>query len=134
MAFDAPSREVACERRPRSNTPVQALVTLNDPAYLSAAAALAKRIVTEGGVNEKQRLAFAFKAVLARQPSSKESSTLLDLYRESLRKYQGDSAAAKAMARAESPKDGETTGYAEQAAWTVISNVLLNLDETLTKG
>jgi mono/diheme cytochrome c family protein len=134
MAFDAPSREVACERRPRSNTPVQALVTLNDPAYLASAAALAKRIVTEGGATEKKQLAFAFKAVLARQPSSKEASALLELFRDSLKKYLANPAAAKAMARIEGPKDGETVDQAELAAWTVISNVLLNLDEALTKG
>ena len=134
MAFDAPSREVACERRPRSNTPVQALVTLNDPAFLAAANALAERIVRERGKDARQRLIFAFKCCLAREPSADETRSLLEFYQESRKRFAAEPANALVMARideTESMRDGDAI---ELAAWTVISNVLLNLDETLTKG
>jgi hypothetical protein len=152
MAFDAPSREVVCERRPRSNTPVQALVTLNDPAFLAAATGLAKRLVAEGGQTPSKRLTYAFKCCLSRQPDPKEVRELLELYRESLKKFTMNPAAATAMINVGQPKPVEKKGEtksdnakpettvpapknaAELAAWTVIANVLLNLDETLTKG
>jgi hypothetical protein len=135
MGLDgAPSREVACERRPRSNTPVQALVTLNDPAFLAAANALAERIIGEGGKDAKQRLAFAFKCCLAREPNPKEASHLLELYQESRRRFAAAPATAVALASIDETESMSDADAVEFAAWTVISNVLLNLDETLTKG
>ncbi|MBI3414860.1 MAG: PSD1 domain-containing protein [Verrucomicrobia bacterium] len=134
MAFDAPSREVVCERRARSNTPVQALVTLNDPAFLAPAAALARRIVTDGGRTEKTRLEYAFRRCVARSPNAQEAEPLLKLYRENLKKFANDTKAAKAMATPGLPEPDAKANLPELAAWTVIANVLLNLDETLTKG
>ena len=136
-AFDAPSREVACERRPRSNTPIQALVTLNDPAFLAAANGLARRVLTEGGASTADRLIFAFESCLSRRPEPNELRPLLRLYEETLRRFSSDANSAKALLKAgfegaAEPPDGPA--LAEQAAWAVISNVLLNLDETLTKG
>ncbi len=134
MSFDAPSREVCTERRPRSNTPLQALATLNDHAFVECAQSLARRIVSEAKGGEKDRLIHGFRLCVSRPPSDRELDTLLKLYRESLAKYQKDAAAAKAMASSASlpaPKDAD---LAELAAWTVIANVLLNLDETITQG
>jgi hypothetical protein len=133
-AFDAPSREVMCERRARSNTPIQALVTLNDPAFVAAANGLAQRILAQRGQTPEQRLTFAFECCLSRQPQPSELRPLLRLYQSSLSKFTNDAAAAKAMASVGLPEPAEGSNLAERAAWAVISNVLLNLDETLTKG
>ncbi len=126
MAFDAPSREICCDRRPRTNTPLQALATLNDKVFVEASAALARRMVAEAGPGERERAAHGFRLCVARVPSAAELDHLLRLYRESLDKYRHDPAAARALAG----KDDAP----ELAAWTVVANVLLNLDETVTKG
>jgi hypothetical protein len=134
--FDAPSREFCCERRARTNTPLQALATLNDPAFVQPAVALAQRVLTESKGTLENRARFAFRVVLARAPLSVELSHVIELYRENLESYQRDHAAAKAMVMI-APIAGQDTAsldQAELAAWTVIANVLLNLDETVTKG
>jgi hypothetical protein len=134
MAFDAPSREVCTERRPRTNTPLQALATLNDKAFVDCAAALARRMLAEEKSGDKERAIYGFRLCVSRAPSDKELDSVLKLYKESLEKYKKDPAAAKALATsglAAPPKEMNT---AELAAWTMIANVLLNLDETITKG
>jgi Protein of unknown function (DUF1553)/Protein of unknown function (DUF1549)/Planctomycete cytochrome C len=132
--FDAPSREFSCERRARTNTPLQALVTLNDPAFVQPAAALARRLVSESKGSPENRAKFAFRLVLARIPTPAEISHVIELYRENLDSYQRDRVAAKAMAMIEPTTGLVEIDQAELAAWTVIANVLLNLDETVTKG
>jgi hypothetical protein len=132
-AFDAPSREVTCERRARSDTPVQALVTLNDPAFLAAANGLARRVMAQKTASLQERMAFAFESCLARQPEPKEARPLTHLYDESLSRFKDDPAAAKALLNVGLTPPTEETDLAEYAAWTVVSNVLLNLDEALTK-
>jgi hypothetical protein len=134
MAFDAPSREVCCERRPRTNTPLQALATLNDKAFVEPAAALARRMMLEVKSGDRNRAVHGFRLCLARRPSAMELDHLLALYRDSLEKYRNDPNAAQAMARSGLPKPPKELGTAELAAWTVVANVLLNLDETITKG
>jgi hypothetical protein len=134
MAFDAPSREVCCERRPRTNTPLQALVTLNDPAFIAPAAALARRVLAEGGATDRQRLAYAFRRCLARPPTAAETRHLLSLYREACRRLSADPARAEALAAGGLDKPEGGADLVRLAAWTVVANVLLNLDETLTKG
>jgi hypothetical protein len=131
-AFDAPNREVCALRRPRSNTPLQALVTLNDPVYIEAAQALGKRMAASlGSVAEKARA--GFRLCLARPPRTGELKQLTDLYDAARAQYAKDPKNAKKIA-------SETSGSAEQektvidlAAWTVVGNVLLNLDETLMR-
>lgn len=132
MAFDAPSREVACERRPRTNTPLQSLALLNDRAFVEPAATLARRMMTEAK-DDAERATLGFRLCIARAPTARERELLLNLYRENREKYRQDSAAAKALAASGLPiPDG--LDAAELAAWTVVANVLLNLDETITKG
>jgi hypothetical protein len=133
MAFDAPSREVVCERRPRTNTPLQALAVLNDKAFVEAAAALARRIVKEAE-GEKDRAARGFRLCVARPPSERERDVLLGLYRDSLARYKKDPKAAELMARNGGLELPAGADAAEVAAWTVVANVLLNLDETITRG
>ncbi len=131
LAFDAPSREVCCERRSRTNTPLQALATLNDPAFVQPAAAMARRILAESRGTPADRAAYGFRLVLARKPRKAELDHLVALYAENLAQYRRDPAAAAAMT-AGAIADG--ADRAELAAWTVVANVLLNLDETVTKG
>jgi hypothetical protein len=134
MAFDAPSREVACDRRPRTNTPLQALATLNDRAFVEPAAALARRMMSEVRGSDQERTIHGFRLCVTRMPSDLELKHLLALYRENLAKYRADPAAAKVLATSGLPEPPAGMDVAELAAWTVIANVLLNLDETITKG
>ncbi len=138
VTFDAPSREVCVERRPRTNTPLQALTTLNDPAFVAAAAGLARRVVTEGGESVRERLNHAFRCAIGRKPSRDERQVTLALYRSLRARFAADSAAAeKVLAAGPPPPTGvaaTATELSDLAAWTVIANVLLNLDEALTKG
>jgi hypothetical protein len=132
--FDAPSREICSLRRIRTNTPLQAFVTLNDPVYVEAAQALARRIVKEGGATPEQRIAFGLKLCLLRPPQEAQVKALLDLYAGELEKYKTDTTAALQMAT--DPLGPLPAGMdaAELAAWSVVANVLLNLDGVLTRG
>jgi hypothetical protein len=132
-AFDAPSREICTLRRISTNTPLQAFVTLNDPVYVEAAQGLARRLVEQGGDTIEDRCAFALGLALARPPQAAQVDQLAALYRGELDHYRRDSQAAAAMAT--EPLGPLPAGYdvSELAAWTVVSNVVLNLDGVLTK-
>jgi hypothetical protein len=132
LSFDATSREAICTRRSRSNTALQALTTLNDPQFFEAAVALARRMVREGGTEASARIAQGFRLAVVRLPRAEELGRLLALYREQRANFEKDPAAAEKLVRDYLPKD--ETATPELAAWTVVANVLLNLDETLTKG
>jgi len=130
--FDAPSREVCTIRRPRTNTPLQALVTMNDPAYVEASQALARRMVREGGSTEADRAARGFRLVLARQPTPAEIDRLVGLHRDAHDDFRAAPDEAKKMATdplGPVPSDLQVD-TADLAAWTVVANVILNLDET----
>jgi hypothetical protein len=170
--FDAPSRENCTMRRIPTNTPLQAFVTLNDPAYVEMAKALGRRILCEGGDSAEERTRYALKLALARQPVDEQVRAVLRLFEQALAQYRADDQAARKMiagtpyvhiplcgayqpeasatfvalcladtsgwcsrlAYADfipSPSSGEV---AEQAAWTVVANMLLNLDSVLMKG
>jgi mono/diheme cytochrome c family protein len=133
MAFDMTTHESICTRRSRTDTALQALTTLNDPAFVQPAAALARRIITEGGDTNESRATFAFRAVLARMPEPKELDRLISLHDQMLEKYQSDPKAAKELATSGLSAPPDEGDIPQLAAWTVVSNVLLNLDETLTK-
>ena len=130
--FDAPSREVCTVRRERSNTPLQALVTLNDPVYIEAAQSLARRIVSAKGTPAR-RLNYGFELTLLREPKAQELDPLLALYKKSKERFTRDG--AQALAVATNPLGALPPGadVADVAAWTVVGNVLLNLDEFLMK-
>jgi len=132
--FDAPSREFCVLRRSRSDTPLQALNTLNDPAFIECAQAIAGRVVAPPGTDVRARATRAFRLVLARAPESRELERLVSLYQSELKHYQADAKAAEKMAASELGKPKEPCNLAELAAWTVVANVLLNLDEAITKG
>ncbi len=133
LAFDAPSREECTVERPRSNTPLQALVLLNDPIYVEASRVLAERMVHEGGTDPAARIAFAYRRALARPPEAAELKLLADLFERHLREYQGDPAAAAALLKTGDRPPAKDIGAAELAAWTSVARVILNLHETITR-
>ncbi|MBI3836481.1 MAG: PSD1 domain-containing protein [Planctomycetia bacterium] len=134
LTFDAPNREVCTDNRARTNTPLQALVLLNDPSYVEAARVLGQRILKQGGGDTTARLKFAFRLCTARMPNERELSILRQIVEQNLAKYRQNPAAAnKLIGIGESPRPSEIDPI-ELAAWTTVSNVLLNLDETITKG
>jgi hypothetical protein len=132
--FDAPNREQSCTRRERSNTPMQALQLLNDVQYFEAARALAERVIAEGGPDDSAKLNWLFRTVLSRKPDAKEFSMLTAALAKQRALYQNDpKAAEKAILVGEStPK--KVAAPAETAAWTLIANLVLNLDETVTRN
>ncbi|MFL5338615.1 MAG: PSD1 and planctomycete cytochrome C domain-containing protein [Gemmataceae bacterium] len=130
--FDAPERTYCTVRRICTNTPLQALVTLNDPVYVEAAQALARRIVQRPG-NPAERAAYGFRLVLTRPPSGAEVKRLSALFEQARDQYRKDPAKAAAMATKPLGPPTARTELPELAAWTVVGNVLLNLDETLAK-
>lgn len=130
-AFDAPSREVCTVRRIRTNTPLQALVTLNDPVYIEAAQALAGRILNEGGETLEAKLSYAFQLCTSRHPKAEELAVLTDTYKALLAKFDANEGEATKLQALNLEKQQEIS-VTRQAAWTVLANVLLNLDETLT--
>jgi hypothetical protein len=130
--FDATSREICTLRRNRTNTPLQALVTLNDPVYVETAQALARRAV-EAGSNTRERLGSAFRLVLARPPSEVELDKLARLQSDALAVYSQDPVKAKQLATDPLGPLPAGADAAELASWTTVANVLLNLDETLMK-
>ncbi len=132
--FDAPSREACTVRRARTNTPLQALVLLNDIQFVEASRQLGERILTEGGKTPAEKITHGFRLATARKPTEKELAILLNLYREQLTEYQKHpESAKKLLAVGDSPRN-EKHNPAEHAAWTILGSVLLNLDESVTKG
>jgi hypothetical protein len=122
MTFDATSREFCTVRRVRTNTPLQALTGLNDEAFFEAARALASRVLHEGPSSASGRAAFAFRLVTGRYPSAAEIARIEQSLKRQLAHYRARPTDARKVA------DDE-----ESAAWTLVANALLNLDETVTK-
>ena len=136
QAFDAPNGDFSCVRRVRSNTPLQALTTLNEPVFMECARALALRTVREGGPTDAERLTYAFRCCVARTPSQPEASTLLALLSKETQRFGPggkDPWPLAATDPAHPPELPSGTTARQLAAWTTVSRVLLNLDETITK-
>ncbi len=131
--FDAPSREICTLRRIATNTPLQAFVTMNDPAFVEAAQALARRVVREGGATPEERARFVLQLGLVRPAESDQVRALVELYHTELAHFRTDSTAAAQLATEPLGPLPEGWDTAELAAWTVVSNVVLNLDGVLTK-
>jgi len=132
LTLDATSREYCTVRRVRTNTPLQALALLNDEAYFEAARALARRVLTEAARSPHARATLAFRLCVARQPRPEEVDRILASYNAQLRRF---TAKPEAAAKITSGFDwsAASDSVAERAAWTLVANALLNLDETLTK-
>lgn len=132
--FDAPNREAFCARRERSNTPLQALQLMNDVQHFEAARGFAERMIGEGGETPAQRLTFGYRVVLARDPDAEELSVVQELLQQEIARFQQQPEAAEQVIR-----NGETAVKAERkpvelAAYTLVANLLLNLDETVNRN
>jgi hypothetical protein len=134
LLFDAPTREYCSVRRSRSNTPLQALALLNDPQFVEASRAFAQRIMTEGGKEEKDRVAFAFRLATARRPTADEAKVLLDVFHQQLADFGRDKEAAEKLLKVGAFKANSGLDAAELAAWMTVASMIFNLDETLTKS
>ena len=133
-AFDAPSREECTARRPQSNTPLAALASLNDPSAIEAARVFAARMISESSGDEGERIRWAWRTALSREPSAAEIETLLKLYRYQHARYAADrNAAGKLLAVGLAPLPPEFDA-AELAAWTAVARAILNLHETITRS
>jgi hypothetical protein len=130
--FDAPNREVCTIRRVRTNTPLQALVTLNDPVYVEAAQALARRMA-QGGATSADKARLGFRLCVARSPRDAELERLVKMYDYAHAEYAKDKEKAAQLATNPLGPAPQGADVADLAAWTTVANVLLNLDETLMK-
>ncbi|MEE2640020.1 MAG: DUF1553 domain-containing protein [Planctomycetota bacterium] len=132
LIFDAPSRQICTATRPRTNTPLQALVLMNDPLFLKAAGALAHKTLTRESETVEQRARFLFRSVLSRSPSRDEMDLLLLTVREQHEVYRRNPADAEAFLRAAGFSKPDLP-KAELAAWINLAHVVLNLDEAITR-
>jgi Protein of unknown function (DUF1553)/Protein of unknown function (DUF1549)/Planctomycete cytochrome C len=133
LLFDSPSREICTVKRSRTNTPLQALALLNEVTYVEAARKLAERMLSEGGVTPEQRIAWAFRTVTSRKPSSDEVSVLAAGLAKRQTRYRQETEAAKLLIAQGASKPATGLDVAELAAYTTTANVLLNLDEVITR-
>src|SRR5438270_8046186 len=123
MNFDATSREFCTVRRIRTNTPLAALTTLNDPAFSEMAQALAKRVAKEGGSSDSSRIDYAFRLAVGRHAKPQETDSLATWLSGERRYFAAHAEEANRIG----------AGDAGLASWTMLGNVLLNLDEAITK-
>ncbi len=134
LAFDAPTREECTVERPRSNTPQQALVLLNDPTYVEASRTFAARVLRRGGTDTAARIGYAFREALQRAPTAEEVKVLSDLVMRHRKHYELNSGAAQALLKVgQSPLPADVPA-AELAAWTSVTRAILNLHETITRN
>jgi mono/diheme cytochrome c family protein len=133
MIFDAPSRETCCVERPRTNTPLQALALMNDPQFVEAARVFAQRILAEAGEDADARLSHAFRLATARQPSRQELAVLRRVLERELARQAADPEGARALSSFGHAPQPEGLDPVEHAAWTAVANVILSLDETITR-
>jgi hypothetical protein len=134
LAFDAPSREECTALRPISSTPTAALVLLNDPSFVEAARALAARILEKAPADDEKRIDWAWQQVLGRDASPAESKVLAKLLASHRKEYTADTKAAEAILTVGISPRPKNIDAAELAAWTSVSRVLLNLNETITRN
>ncbi len=133
-AFDAPSREECTAQRPRSNTPLAALVLLNDPSFVEAARSFAEQILLHGGATDQDRLTFAFRKAVSRAPDDVELKVVLGLLNDNRKHYKEQSAAADEILGVGLDEVEENLNRPELAAWTAVARVILNLNETISRN
>lgn len=134
MAFDAPTRETCTVSRPRTNTPLQALVLMNDTTYVEAARVLAQRMLEQPAETAGERIEYGFRLATARKPNAQETSVFQEIYRLQLQRFKNNQQAALELLSAGESERDESLDASEHAAWTTVASVILNLDETVTKN
>ncbi|MEW4526394.1 PSD1 and planctomycete cytochrome C domain-containing protein [Maioricimonas sp. JC845] len=138
--FDAPSRESCTVRRARTNTPMQALTLMNDKQFVEASRHFAQRILREGGTTDDDRLVFAFRLATSRMPEADELNVIRQLLQQQRTYFSGKPEAAKALIDSATTQlepqhlERDHNRDPEVAAWTMLANLLLNLDETINKS
>lgn len=132
--FDAPTREKCAMRRSRTNTPLQALVTLNDPQFVEAARALAELALKQQATTIGQKIRLAFRRTAATEPNQHVLAILVDTFEEELRRFQKDAKSAAQLISVGDSAHDETLDPAAHAAMTVVTSIILNLDQTLTRN
>ena len=132
--FDAPNREQSCPRRERSNTPMQALQLMNDVQHFEAARALAERAIKEGGKNDATKLSWLFRTVLSRKPDAKEAEMLHSALSKQRELFGAEPDAAQKAIQSGESKPKVVASATETASWTLIANLILNLDETVNRN
>jgi hypothetical protein len=132
-AFDVPTGETSCPRRVRSNTPLQALTTLNEATFVEAARAMALRVMKEGGADDRARAQYAFRLCTGRPPSTAELERLLKFWQEQYDYFETRTSAAVEVAVLDTAKLPPDMNLHRAAAWMMLSRAILNLDETITK-
>ena len=133
-AFDAPSREECTAQRPKSNTPIAALVLLNDPSFVEASRAFATRILTEGGDSTETRLKFAYRLTVSREAHDEERASLVELLESSRDYYRMHAEDAKKLLGIGLKPAAKELDRAELAAWTVVARTILITNEALTRS
>jgi dsRNA-specific ribonuclease len=132
--FDAPPGDAPCTRRSRSNTPLQALTTLNEPLFVESARALASLALAKNDSSDAERLSFAFRRAVTRPPTDGELDVLKKLLGDARERFAKAEASGQASSLAgDATPDTESVAAPERAAWTIVSRVVLNLDEAITK-
>jgi hypothetical protein len=133
LAFDGPTSETSCPRRVRSNTPLQALVTLNERTFVEAAQAMGLRVMKEGGADNRSRVIYAYRLATGRRPTEREVKSLLQFWDEHYRYFEDRSAAAFQVALSNPTNVPPDVNIHKVAAWAMVCRALLNLDKTVTK-
>src|SRR5262249_26984692 len=131
--LNAPNRETCAVRRERTNTPLQALVTLNDPQFIEAARALAQLALKEGGSTAESRVDFVAKRLLARPLGAEERGVVQDTLRDLLAFYQASPKDAQRLITVGESRPDASLDVPTLAAWTMLTNQMMNLDEVLNK-
>jgi hypothetical protein len=133
LAFDAPPAETACTRRVRSNTPLQALTTLNEKTFVEAAQAMGLRIMKQGGDDDRHRATYAFRLSTGRTPSEPELQSVVSFYDEQFRYFEDRTSDALKVGSISQTNIPPNVNLHKVAAWAMVTRALLNLDETITK-
>jgi hypothetical protein len=130
--FDAPSRETATFRRVPTNTPLQAFVTMNDPAFVEMARALGRRLIAEGGTTTEERIRYGLNLVLSRPPTAAQVEPLIAFHGEQKAIFEQDPESASGLLGARNEAEAPEANPAEEASWALVANILLNLDGVLS--
>ena len=133
MTFDSSTREICIVRTGRTNTPLQALNLMNDVTYVEAARRLAERMMTEGGEAPGEQIDYGYLLSTAHRPPPQAQAILMQGYRQHLERYQADRAAALELVSQGESSRNETLDVAELASLTMVANLILNFDGTITK-